>query len=289
MNVSLIKNQINIEHLDQYAAIIGESPSKGARSPKLWNAVFNDSNTNCLMIPLDVAQNQVIDLLNDLRQDSDFIGGAIAVPYKEVVAQWLGNNISLEAKKIGAVNCLYRGSNGELYGTNTDGEASLVAFENKFGSVDSKKILILGLGGAGKAVVAYFSSKSNYVTVATRSDSATQYANKIGARWIDWSHIDTLITEQDVIINCTSVGFGLQENLSPLNKAQVEKLDKSTIIYDIIYQPLETKLLSISKSLGISTLNGLSMNLEQAVLAYQYAVDTNGGAEQVRSIMSSIN
>ena len=288
MDKSLIENKIDISSLDKYAAIIGANPSNGARSPKLWNAMFKHSSLNYSMIPLDVTKDKIVELLDSLNQDRKFIGGAIAVPYKETVAQWLGKNITLEAKKIGAVNCLYRGASGDLYGTNTDGEASLIAFENKFGLIDSKKILIFGLGGAGKAVAAYFSSKSEKVIIATRSEMMYS-AKKIGANWVNWSQIDTLVTKQDVIINCTSIGFGSQESLSPLSKEQVEKLTKSTIIYDIIYQPLETNFLSMSKYQGLSTLNGLSMNLEQAVLAYQYAVDTKSSTEQIRSTMSSIN
>ena len=69
MDVSLIKNQIDIAHLDKYAAIIGESPSQGARSPKLWNAVFDNSGLNYSMIPLDVTKDKIIDLLNDLSRD----------------------------------------------------------------------------------------------------------------------------------------------------------------------------------------------------------------------------
>ena len=288
MDKSLIENKIDISSLDKYAAIIGANPSNGARSPKLWNAMFKHRSLNYSMILLDVTKDKIVELLDSLNQDRKFIGGAIAVPYKETVAQWLGKNITLEAKKIGAVNCLYRGASGDLYGTNTDGEASLIAFENKFGLIDSKKILIFGLGGAGKAVAAYFSSKSEKVIIATRSEMM-YYAKKIGANWVNWSQIDTLVTKQDVIINCTSIGFGSQESLSPLSKEQVEKLTKSTIIYDIIYQPLETNFLSMSKYQGLSTLNGLSMNLEQAVLAYQYAVDTKSSTEQIRSTMSSIN
>ena len=60
MNDSLVGNQIKIDHLDQYAAIIGESPSKGARSPKLWNAVFKDCDLNCKMVPLDVNNKDII-------------------------------------------------------------------------------------------------------------------------------------------------------------------------------------------------------------------------------------
>ena len=110
MDVSLIENQVDIELLDQFAAIIGKSPSKGARSPELWNKVFSESGLNYRMIPLDVNKEKVEDLLNSLNEDNKFLGGAVAIPYKEVVAKWLGSNITSEAKKIGAVNCLYRNS-----------------------------------------------------------------------------------------------------------------------------------------------------------------------------------
>ena len=288
MDVSLIKNQIDIAHLDKYAAIIGESPSQGARSPKLWNAVFDNSGLNYSMIPLDVTKDKIIDLLNDLSQDEGFIGGAIAAPYKEVVAEWLGANITPEAKKIGAVNCLYRDAKGKLQGANTDGEASLVTFKNKFGSLESKSIMILGIGGAGKAVASYFATSANSTIIISRSKEGKEYADKINARWGNWSQIDDHIDTVDVVVNCTSVGFGDQEMASPLSEEQIANLKKSTIVFDIIYQPVKTKLLEIADKSGISTLNGLEMNLEQAVLAYQYAVKPNKNLDEIRKIMTQI-
>ena len=288
MNFSLIENQINIAHLDKYAAIIGENPSNGARSPKLWNAVFSKSGLNCVMVPLDVTKDKIIDLLNNLSDDDDFIGGAIAVPYKEVVAEWLGGNITLEAKKIGAVNCLYRDPNGGLQGTNTDGEASLVTFKNKFESIKSKSIMILGIGGAGKAVASYFATSANSTIIISRSKEGKEYADKINARWGNCSQFDDHIDTVDVVVNCTSVGFGDQEMASPLSEEQIANLKKSTIVFDIIYQPVKTKLLEIADKSGISTLNGLEMNLEQAVLAYQYAVKPNKNLDEIRKIMTQI-
>ena len=288
MNPSLVGNQITIDHLDQYAAIIGESPSKGARSPKLWNAVFKDCDLNCKMIPLDVDNENIINLLNDLNEDDQFLGGAIAVPYKEVVAKWLRNKITPEAKKIGAVNCLFRDSSGVLQGTNTDGEASLITFKNRFGSLQSKSIMILGIGGAGKAVASYFANSANSTIIISRSKEGKEYADKINVRWSNWSQIDNHINTVDVVVNCTSVGFGDQEMESPLSKEQIANLKKSTIVFDIIYQPLKTKLLEITDNSGIATLNGLEMNLEQAVLAYQYAVKSNKNLDEIRKIMSQI-
>jgi len=182
MDASLIENQVDIAHLDKYAAIIGENPSQGARSPKLWNAVFDDSELNYLMVPFDVTKDNIKRLLDDLNSDKEFIGGAIAVPYKEVIAEWLGDNITPEAKKIGAVNCLFRDADGKLQGTNTDGEASLITFEKKFGVISSKSVMVLGAGGAGKAVASYFANSAKSTTIISRSERDEKYANKIGAK-----------------------------------------------------------------------------------------------------------
>jgi shikimate dehydrogenase len=285
MDISLIENQIDISNLDQYAAIIGECPSKGARSPKLWNAVFEYEKRNCKMLPLDVKKENITNLLNNLNSNKEFIGGAIAVPYKEVVAKWLGDNITPEAKKIGAVNCLYRNSYGILNGTNTDGEASLVTFKDKFGSIENKSVMVLGVGGAGKAVSSYFSSTSINTIIISRCESGKPYAYKIGAEWGSWDEIDNSIPNVDVIINCTSIGFGDQESKSPLNEKQIAQIKDSAVIFDIIYQPLKTKLLEMAGNRSISTFNGLTMNLEQAVLAYKYAVNSYNGLDEIRKIM----
>lgn len=288
MDISLIENHVNIAHLDKYAAIIGENPSNGARSPKLWNAAFSKNGLNYSMVPLDVTRDKIIDLLTNLSQDDDFIGGAIAVPYKEVVAEWLGENITSEANKIGAVNCLYRDAKGKLQGTNTDGEASLITFKKKFGSLESKSIMILGIGGAGKAVASYFATNANFTTIISRSKEGKKYADKISVNWGDWGDIDGITNDIDIIINCTSIGFGDQEGRSPLSENQISNLKPSTVIFDIVYQPLKTKFLQIAEYEGLSIFNGLEMNMEQAVLAYKYAVEPDRKLDEIRKIMSKV-
>lgn len=283
----LIENQIDRNGLDKYAAIIGECPSKGARSPKLWNAVFEHTQNNCKMLPLDVKEKNIISLLDYLNSDKDFIGGAITVPYKEVVAKWLENNITAEAKQIGAVNCLFRNSDGLLCGTNTDGEAALLAYKNHFGSLEKKSVMILGCGGAGKAVSSYFSLSSKSVIIISRSKSDQSYAKKIHAEWASWDDINKYISDIDVIINCTSIGFGDQVSNSPLSKAQILQMKKSCSIFDIIYQPLKSELLKRAKKIGISTLNGLTMNLEQAVLAFAYC-SKEKSFDKIKIIMEKV-
>lgn len=288
MNNSLIENKIDVAVLDKYAAIIGEKPSNGARSPELWNKVFKESDLNYKMVPIDVSENKLKNLLNSLNNDERFLGGAIAVPYKELVADWLGKNISEEAKEIGAVNCLFRNPENQLFGTNTDGEASLKSFNDNFGSINDKNIMILGAGGAGKAVAAYFAKSAKSTILVSRSLSGKNYSKKIGAIWKSWEDINDYLFNVDVLLNCTSIGFQSQESKSPLNQDQISSLSQSSIIFDIIYQPLETRLLLMAKNNNIQTLNGLKMNLEQAVLAYKYAINTNLTLDQVYKIMSKV-
>ena len=288
MDYSLIDNQIDIGRIDKYAAIIGESPSDGARSPNLWNAAFESSGLKYSMVPLDVQKQNIIYLLENLSTDTDFVGGAIAVPYKELTAKWLGDSLTAEAKKIGAVNCLFRDKNGVLKGTNTDGEAALKSFTNNFGSLSSKSVMILGDGGAAKAVSAYFASNALSTTLISRKVNGQNYAKKINAFWGNWSMINKIIESIDVVINCSSIGYGNQTSVSPLTKNQMSKLKDSTIIFDIIYQPTETELLRIAKNVGLDYINGLEMNLEQAVLAYNYTINSNLSLSEIRNLMSKV-
>ena len=115
-----------------------------------------------------------------------------------------------------------------------------------------------------------------------------KYADKININWDNWSQIDKYLKSIDIIINCTSVGFGDQRMESPLSESQLENLNKSTIVFDIIYQPLKTKLLEMAEKKGLSIFNGLEMNLEQAVLAYEYAIKSDKSLDKIRKIMSQI-
>lgn len=272
---NIIDNRIALSNLDKYAAIIGSHPSKGARSPLLWNSAFKEHKLNYSMVPLDVLKEKLPKLLDKLNLDKSFIGGAITTPHKTDVAKWLGKNVTDEAYKIGAVNCLFRGKDGNLSGTNTDGEGSVKALTEQIGEFKNKNILILGFGGAGKAVSVYFSysTEKGDIYVSTRKQNDTIYINKLkNSIWIDWSKKEKLLNKIDIVINCTSIGFGDQEQLSPLGIEDLQKIKKNGFIYDIIYQPERSVLLKNAHKIGLKTLNGSKMNFIQAVLAFNYAL-----------------
>ena len=219
-------------------------------------------------------------------KDKNFLGGAVTMPYKETLAKLLGKNLSKEAKKIMAVNCIFR-KKKNLFGVNTDGEASIKVFLSKFKSQKNKNILIIGLGGAGKAVSTYFCEKllkKNKIYVSNRSINKKSFSKKIKAKWIDYKNIGRKIQFFDIIINCTSIGF--QSNIaSPLKENLIKKVKKNSIVYDIIYQPKYTKLIRLAKKHNLKYYNGLEMNREQAVIAYKYVNKINISKHRVRQIM----
>ena len=257
-----------------YCAIIGGAPSKGARSPKLWNKAFKKYKIKNNMIALDVNKKNLPKLLKALDKDKNFIGGCITVPHKEKVSSWLKNRLTRTSKKIGAVNCLFRDKKGNLMGTNTDGEAALKSFKKTFGTIGKKKILLLGPGGAGKAVASYFSNeiinKRNLV-IAGRTEISKNFSKQIRAQWINFKKLKRLsLKDFQIVINCTSIGFGKDVNKTPINLQGFKTVKRNTLIFDIIYRPLKTKFLRLAKKNKAKILNGLDMNLRQAVIAFGY-------------------
>lgn len=283
---ALIDNPLSYPEGTRFAAILGASPSKGARSPLLWNAAFKAQGINAQMLPMDVPSDRLVQLLSVLDANPDFIGGAIAMPHKESIARWLGDRLTPEAHAIGAVNCLYRDTAGRLMGTNTDGEGAVVSYEKQVGAVSGKSVLLLGPGGAGKAVAAFMAravKPEGRVTICSRAPM--DHMRLGAASWIDWKCIDILLPAIDILVNCTSVGAAAQIGQSPLSLEQVSKLPAHAVVFDIIYQPSPSALLQLAHQRGLQTLDGTAMNLEQAVLAFGYAVPGGVDISMTRSAM----
>jgi shikimate dehydrogenase len=283
----LIDNSIDIDPKEDFAAIIGQIPSKGARSPLLWNAVFEEIGIHTKMIPLDVSAQNIHLLIDVLSKDHRFIGGAIAVPYKEYVAKHPQLKLTNEAASIGAVNALYRDKDS-LVGTNTDGEAAVSAFEGAFGSLKGKRVLIFGLGGAGKAVSIYVKKAvgpQGVTYVTNRSVDAQQFALANSLVWIDFGSTNEILSRIDVVVNCTILGSNTLFDQSPISAKQMDMLHKNVIVYDVIYDPNKTKLLDLAQAAGLRILNGIGMNLDQAVLAFEKATHQLFSQRTIKKIM----
>ena len=284
-----LENELYYPKERLFAVIIGKNPSQGARSPKLWNAAFDSLGISAQMLPMDVANKNLDSVLKKLSENPFFIGGAVAVPFKEAVADWLGDSLTSEAKAIGAVNCLFRDNEGKMKGTNTDGEAARKALIDRTGEITGKNILILGGGGAGKAVSAYMASGvgpqgKTFLACRNRFPSKTRESLLGISSTIKWDEINSILPKTDILVNCTTVGSIGNVNSSPVSKSQFQLLPANTIIYDIIYDPNPSLLLSMAKEHGMNTLGGLPMNFEQAVIAFTYAIKAKFGQSNIDDI-----
>ena len=156
----LIENEIKFSDHASYCAILGESPSKGARSPVLWNACFKELDISSYFYPFDVNADKLGKVVESLKLDRQFVGGAIAVPYKDAIIPYL-DLVEDEAEKIGAVNLIYK-NDGKMVGSNTDGLGFVGSIANFLNSTiekfcKNKKAIIFGTGGAAKACAVYLS------------------------------------------------------------------------------------------------------------------------------------
>ena len=289
---TLINNELPEQDLDNFSVIIGSNPSQGARSPILWNKVYKEEKKNTLMLPLDVSEDRLLDLITLLQENKSCLGGAIAVPFKEKIFALLKKNLPKDITDIGAINCFYREKDSKYFftGTNTDGEASLESISNILEETKNKNIHLIGFGGAGKAILAFLVKKFNAthsIKVFNRSIPSNVSKTSRGDLFHNLEDFKNFSGQSDIIINATTLGTESLSEKTPIEKSTLESCSPMTVVFDIIYNPIKTKLLQEAESLGLRTINGLRMNLIQAVLAYSYTNNTDLSPERIFEIMSS--
>lgn len=192
-----------------------------------------------------------------LKKYPQLKGLSITIPYKEQVIEFL-DEISIEAKEIGAVNCI-KIIDKKLVGFNTD----IYGFENSFKPLlksNHQKAIILGTGGASKAIKYVLTKLSiPYISVSRNpgKDDEISYP----------SLTDAIIKEYQIIINCTPVGTFPSINKYP--KIPYKCLNETNYLFDLIYNPSETILLKNGKKRGATIKNGLEMLEIQAEKAWE--------------------
>jgi shikimate dehydrogenase len=195
----------------------------------------------------------------------------VTIPHKVSVMEYL-DEIDPLAKKIGAVNTIVNDS-GRLIGFNTDGVGYVTSLKEtlKENSLTTKSILIIGAGGAARAI--YFSLLAEGVERIDIANRTVENARHIieaqtstKSKSINLHEAETLVNTYDIIINTTSIGMVPMQDEIPI---PLGSLKKDTIISDIIYNPLETKWLHEAKKYGAITQNGVGMFVFQGALAFE--------------------
>ena len=206
-------------------------------------------------------------------EQHDFAAINVTIPYKQAVIPYL-DEISDAARAIGAVNCIVN-KNGRLIGHNTDYAGFLYTLKKNNIHITGEKVLVLGNGGAAKAVVAALLSlqPKELVTVKYKEEPGT----------VTYEQAARMHADASVIVNTSPVGMYPNVDASPMDITPYQALNA---VVDIIYNPTTTKLLAQAKERGITAVNGLEMLVAQAKYAVELFLDTTMPDEKIEDVMN---
>ena len=185
-------------------------------------------------------------------------GCSVSMPYKESVIPYL-DDLDDSARTIGAVNTVVNDS-GKLIGYNTDAMGACVAIRELNISCE-QKVLLLGAGGAAKAILYALGSLGfNKIVVANRTFNRSEELKGIlTIDCVNWEDRENV--QSDLLINATSIGMDPQPDIMPVSR---EYLNGCTSVMDVVVTPMESKLINVAKRLGLAVAPGYRMSLHQA-------------------------
>jgi len=252
--------------------IIG-NPLGHSLSPRMHNLTLNKMGLNYLYLPMEVALDRLEEAVAGLRA-LNFKGVNVTIPYKKAVIPFL-DKLSPEAFACGAVN-LIKNENGCLTGFNTDGRGFMASLaEEGVGRI--KRALLIGAGGAAHSI-AYELTLAGAERLrildldpAKACDLARFVESLPGGQATGAQMSDELFNrlsqDSDLIINCTPVGMYPDIENTPI--LALDNVRSTTVVYDLIYNPITTRLLKMAQAKNLNTINGLSMLVHQGALTLQ--------------------
>jgi shikimate dehydrogenase len=247
-------------------------PVSHSLSPAIHNRAFRELGLNKVYVPFPV--QDVGAALDGLRA-AGVRGLSVTIPHKQAVIPFL-DSIDPVAEKIGAVNTLLI-EDGVIHGSNTDwlgaNQALAEVMELKGG-----KVLLLGAGGSARAIGFGLLEAGAEIMVASRTPERGQaLAADLGCQWFPLQEIEGIAA--DAMVNATSVGMAPQADGMPV---AVESLTGRKIVMDIVYAPLETRLLREAAARGCQVINGLAMLLYQGAAQFEIWTDQQAPVEVMR-------
>jgi 3-dehydroquinate dehydratase/shikimate dehydrogenase len=250
-----------VSQLDPATRVFGVAgnPIAHSLSPLMHNTAFHREKVNAVLLPLKV--RALADLLTVLR-DLPLSGVAVTMPLKQEVLPHLANMDPLTAR-IGACNTLRTGADGKLYGFNTDVAGVVRPLEKRL-RLKGARIAVLGAGGAARAAVFGLVEQGAEVLIVNRThESAVALAKEAKAKAMKREQFAK--AKFDVLINTTPCGMAGSKQSLPIEERELN----AGLVFDLVYNPLETPLLKLARSRGIAVVGGMEMFVEQGARQFE--------------------
>lgn len=268
--------------MSDYFGLVGEK-LKHSISPGIHKCIYEKIGIEACYHLFEVNREALGSAVEGLLS-LGFKGVNVTIPYKTEIMKYL-DEISPEAQNIGSINTIHFTGNKKIgYNTDYSGFGDMLKIFNV--ETRERKAVILGTGGAAKAVAQYLSDNGTSEIYLVSRDIGAAAENTAGIKpfekcsLLDYGSLQT-IPRMDIVINCTPCGMFPNIDASPIDKTVIAKF--STAV-DLVYNPAETMFLKDARLLGLTTLNGLYMLVSQAVASENIWNNINMDTKLVNNI-----
>ena len=281
---------MHIDTQTKFCGVIG-NPVGHSLSPAIHNAAFRELGLTFVYLAWQV--EAIGDALKGLRALGNFRGASITIPHKVAAMPFL-DHVEETAQRIGAINTIVC-EKGTLTGYNTDATGALRALRESEVSLAGQRVVLIGTGGAARAIAFALMAESCLVKLtllgiddrertALAKDLRRQAASTVEDFHLDDSSLRKVLPDARVLIHCTPVGMSPKADTSCV---PASLLHADLTVMDIVYNPLETKLLKDAKHAGCKTIRGLEMFLNQAVTQFELWTNQTAPVDVMRRVLES--
>src|SRR6266849_839723 len=254
-----LRSVYRIDQVDAATRVYGVAgdPIEHSLSPVIMNTALRRENVNGVYLPLHA--KTLKDLMHCVRE-IPLHGLSVTMPYKQSILAHL-DNTDAHTTKIGACNTVVRGQDGKLYGFNTDAAGVVRPLEQRL-TIENAKVLVLGAGGAARAAVFGLKERGAEIWILNRTSvKAQKLARQAKSHTIKRANLRKMAF--DVIINATPVGMTNAD--TPLKENEIQ----AKVVFDMVYDPVETPFLRIARAKGLSVIPGVEMFVHQAARQFE--------------------
>lgn len=250
------------------AGVIG-SPIAHSKSPQLHGYWLKKYGIKGFYIPLDIAAADLQDVLKTLPK-AGFVGVNVTIPHKEAALE-IADDVTERASLIGAANTLTFQKDGGIHADNTDGYGFIENLKSGAQSWNPTQgaAAIIGAGGAARAVIVSLIKAG--VPEILLSNRTRARADKLQSDFgdqikvIEWQEADGMFEKASLVVNTSSLGMVGKQPM----ELSLKGLRKSTVVTDLVYTPMRTRLLEVAEDKGCITVDGLGMLLHQGVPGFE--------------------
>lgn len=288
-----MQSSVEINSNTKIIGVIGH-PIKHTLSPMMHNYAFNKLNLDYVYLPFDISSTGLKDSLKGMVA-LGIRGFNVTIPHKERIMEYM-DELSDSAKIVGAVNTIVN-ENGKLIGYNTDVNGIIKTLEEFKNDINGKTVSVLGAGGAARSVIYtlinHFSVKKINIINRTieKAESLKDYFSskmlfeKIKTYELIPPDVTEILAKSKLIINASSIGMSPEDDDSPTTIP--ESFSKKQIVFDIVYNPRNTKFLALAKKQGALTINGLKMFVEQGAKSFELWTGEMMPTDQISELLSN--